>query len=101
MLDCCDVLETRSAAELGESLILHLATAHRVPIKWKNAYEEFKVRCSVYFAGEKLCDDVITQSRSRIAPGLQDTFIWDEWCVQQLDRTTLLHCSNFAIVVII
>ena len=65
--------------ELYENLLLHVATAHRVPAKWKTTYSEFRLRCAVYYAGRQLAPEVFTQCSPRLADGLQETYIWDEW----------------------
>ena len=77
----CVLTETKCVSTLYENLLLHVATAHRVPLKWKNTYENFRVRCAVYYAGKQLSPEVFTQAQSRLAEGLHDTYIWDDWLV--------------------
>ncbi|ELT95575.1 hypothetical protein CAPTEDRAFT_208017, partial [Capitella teleta] len=64
---------------LTEDFIVHIATAHRIPAKTKNDFEEYKVICGLFYGGNRLTKEVVTTSACRRIEGFQETVVWDEW----------------------
>ncbi|KAL8561409.1 hypothetical protein ACOMHN_037306 [Nucella lapillus] len=62
-----------------DGLIVHIATAHRLPGAGHNLYEEFQVVCSLYHGTHRLHADIVTSRQKLTTSGLCDRVVWDEW----------------------
>ena len=75
------VSEKVSLIDVPENLIVHIASAHRIPPKWFQKFDDFRVICGLYHGGRKLSQEVVTKIKPVQSDGFQDTIIWDEWWV--------------------
>ncbi len=75
----CSVTAKQSLIDIQENLIVHIASAHRIPPKWFQRFDEFRIVCALYHGGQRLCPDKLTQIKNIPSDGFQDTILWDEW----------------------
>lgn len=71
-----DVIEINN---LRENLLVHVASAHRLPVDWKNIYTEYFVVCSIYHGSRKLCADISSSLKDMSLGGFSGTVVWDSW----------------------
>ncbi|XP_071493247.1 phosphatidylinositol 4-phosphate 3-kinase C2 domain-containing subunit beta-like [Diadema antillarum] len=62
---------------MGQSLRVKIASAHRLPLAWKNAHDMFAVTCQVLYGGQPLHTPVETWP-SKISNGFFDKVSWHE-----------------------
>ncbi|XP_041472196.1 phosphatidylinositol 4-phosphate 3-kinase C2 domain-containing subunit beta-like [Lytechinus variegatus] len=62
---------------LGQCLRVKIASAHRLPLQWKNAHDMFAVTCQVFYGGQPVHTQVETWP-SRISNGFFDKVTWHE-----------------------
>ena len=44
-------------------------------------FDDFKVKCCLYYGDKQLVPEVVTHSRPTLSQGCQKTLVWDEWFV--------------------
>lgn len=63
-----------------DNLLLNVSSLHRLPPRWKNLYDSFRISCSVYHGTRRLCYDVWTKA-AVIATEFYEKISFDEWFV--------------------
>ncbi|XP_013408190.1 phosphatidylinositol 4-phosphate 3-kinase C2 domain-containing subunit alpha-like [Lingula anatina] len=101
---CTDSV-TMDVTGILENMIVHIASVHRIPEQWKNSYDHYSVIASLYYAGRKLCQDVMTPARSCTSDKFHTKVVWDDWlqfsmvpmCTLPRETRLILHlcaCKN-------
>ncbi|XP_030844663.1 phosphatidylinositol 4-phosphate 3-kinase C2 domain-containing subunit beta [Strongylocentrotus purpuratus] len=62
---------------MGQCLRVKIASAHRLPLQWKNSHDMFAVTCQVFYGGQPLHTQVDTWP-SKISNGFFDKVTWHE-----------------------
>lgn len=85
---------TFEVTAMTENLRIRIASAHRLPLNWKQDYEYFDVEAAIYYGGSLLCPVEIAPLM-KITKKFLDHLRWDEWLefniqVRQLPRESRL-----------
>ncbi|CAH1786121.1 unnamed protein product [Owenia fusiformis] len=95
--------EDQSCANMTDSIIVQIGSAHRLPIQWKNVYENYKVICGLYYGGKLICQEKVSKTTHILRGGFQEKISWDEWvefdglCVGTIPRETRLCMTLYGI----
>eukprot|EP00106_Octopus_bimaculoides_P003636 XP_014771078.1 PREDICTED: phosphatidylinositol 4-phosphate 3-kinase C2 domain-containing subunit alpha-like [Octopus bimaculoides] len=80
--------ETRESQEvilISDNFIVHISTAHRLPVKWTKLYQGYTVECGLCYGGQNITQHKSTAVRQLSNSGLSERVLWNEW----LDFETL------------
>lgn len=69
--------DIREIKDLNECLIIHLASAHRIPNEWKAVHNEFYIQGRLLYGGKQLGGEVWSKGVS--LTGTNTALRWDEW----------------------
>ncbi|GAB1607347.1 phosphatidylinositol 4-phosphate 3-kinase C2 domain-containing subunit alpha-like isoform X1 [Argonauta hians] len=74
--------ETRDSQEIifvSDNFIVHISTAHRLPVKWLKLYQGYTVECGVCYGGRNITPKINTPVKPLSNSGLSERVLWNEW----------------------
>lgn len=77
---------------MTDQLRVHIASAHRLPLYWKQDYDYYEVSIGIYYGGKLLCPVELTPL-GRVATKFFEHIEWDKWLEFQI-QVRQLPCES-------